>query len=90
MEFAPNCYSASRTQLLLAFPKSPHVCIVIEFPVGMMLHAHSFRTTASFWNRSWIQCSRPSSGVLTQIKRRTKSATNMKFAILNDSMNNHP
>ena len=35
--------------------------------------ARSFRTTASFWNRLWTQCGRPSSGVLSQIKRRTKS-----------------
>ena len=40
MKLAPNCFSASLTQLLLAFPKSPHMRIVIEFLVGMMLHAH--------------------------------------------------
>ena len=34
--------------------------------------AHSLRETASFWHRLWSQCGHPTSGVLFQIKKRSK------------------
>ena len=61
-----NCLAVGTSRCLPKF-RSNHSIVP-----GWNLQARSFWHTANFWYKLWCDCSSPTSGVLFQIKKRTK------------------